>query len=786
MYSGVNMLGMALSLACVIIIFRYVYGEFTVDRFNKNLDRVYVTMRERSTNIGEGVFAGTFRMNVETVFDLTKHPGVESYSDFYILNNEEIDLDNQKYNATVLVADSNFVKITDYPVVSGIANLSDPNSALITQSFARKLFGNQDPLGQTFRHSNGNILSITGVIGQIPTKTTLSFDIIVPYYVLLQVPSPQTFVLLYPGVDYRTVNQQYEAFFEMPLWQSEIRYQLFPMSDVYFAKNVSSSVFRQGNYNHVTIITAVGILILLAGIINYINMYTVVILRRGRELGIKKVFGAKGHNIFMQLVFENLLMTGFALISAFIIVWIANPLIKNVLQLYQVPNIRFDLFLTFAILLCLPLITTLFPFFRYHYSRVVNTMQAFDKIRNTGNMRRIFLSFQYVITIVMIIVSLFFVKQFQFMLNTEPGYRTKDIIKAKFIKLPSRGSETIQEWITMVNNQEKMADEIVQKMNACPLFTDWTYGVSPNEFGSGAGTPFKMPGEKYKNILLTGVNESWLRLLDIKLKEGRLWDDETDNTYNYYLIVSESVLKLYGITDFNRALLQPENRLWMSADRPPEEMQTNPPYQIVGVVEDFDYLHLSQKSEPIAFYYFSGGFRGSTLMASIVPGRTQDAIEFLRNLHDETVGGEFIYSFVEDEIREMYNEDKKVATIYTIFTFIAIFISALGLFSMSLFEIQQRRKEIAIRKVLGASVVSIVKILSKEYLILVGVAMLVAFPLAYYWLYRVLQNYAHHINISWLIFALSGLATIVLTLITVGWQAKAAATANPVNAIKSE
>ena len=405
MYSGINILGMALSLACVIVIFRYVYGELTVDQFNEKIDRIYVTMLERGTNVGERHFSG---ISERYGIDMFKHSGVENFSHFMWFENDEIDVDNQKYNANILLADSNFLKITDYYVISGVHKTDNLHGALVSESFAKRIFGNQDPIGKSFRHSSNEILTISGILGETPTKSSLNFDIVASYQLseyLSSWPSNMTFVLLHPNVDYTTINKQYEDFFEEPFWKNQIRYQLFPMSKLYLDKSVAGSAFLRGNYSYIIVLMAVGILILLVGIINYINIYTVVILRRGRELGIKKVFGADGHNILIQLLTENLLITGLTLIAALIFSYAASPLITNVLQLGQISNIRFDIFLSFALLLSLPLITTVFPFFRYHYSTSVNSLRNFDKIQG-GSLRRFFLTFQYVITIVMIIVSL--------------------------------------------------------------------------------------------------------------------------------------------------------------------------------------------------------------------------------------------------------------------------------------------------------------------------------------------------------------------------------------------
>ena len=774
-YSCINILSLAISLACVITIFRYVYGEFTVDRFNEHLDRIYVVTQERSAYQGNVQFSGISNIIRETAFaDLTNHSGVERHAHFICFDNDEIDVDGRKFMAKVLAADSNFLKITDYPLISGVDRLTEPKSALITQTFAQKLFGHQNPVGKTFRHTSGEILTITGVIGQTTTKTTLSFDVVVSYYLSDRWGLvPQTFALLYSGVDYRTINKQYESFFDIPhpFLEQQIRCQLFPLSKVYFDKSVDNDVFRRGNYDYVTVLMAVGVLILLAGVISYINIFAVVVLRRGKELGIKRVFGAEGHNIFKQLLVENLLTTGLALILAFFIARAAYPFISGVLHLDQIFNIRFDMLLSFGILLSLPILVTLYPFFRYQYSMPVNSLRNFDKMRG-GSLRLTFLSFQYMITMVMIVVSLFFIKQFFFMRNSDPGYRTKDIVKVQFLKQTNHR----EKW----DEETKIADEIVQKMNDCPLFVNWTSGKSPNEFPQRKFS-FKLADGDYQDVKLIGVDERWLRSFEIPLKEGRIWDDNTDTTEDYLMIVTESVLKLYGISDFNNVLLQPNSRLWAKTI---EDMNTNPPYRIVGVMKDFDYLHLSQKPDPVVFCY-SQGNRYDPLIASIVPGRKQDAIEFLRNLHEETVGGEFAYSFVDDEVREMYREDKKIASIYTIFTFIAIFISALGLFSMSLFDIKQRRREIAIRKVHGASVYDIIRLLLKKYFWALSISFVIAAPVALFAINRYLEDFANKAPVSWWLFAIALTVTAGISLVTLIYQTQKAASQNPSEVMKN-
>jgi ABC-type antimicrobial peptide transport system permease subunit len=538
---------------------------------------------------------------------------------------------------------------------------------------------------------------------------------------------------------------------------------------------------------------AVGFLILLAGIINYVNIYTVVVLRRGKELGVKKVFGADRYLIYIQLLIENLLMTGCAIILAIGMVKLTNPLVTNILQFDQIPNIRFDLFLSLSLIVVLPLLTTLYPFLRYLYSPPANSLRNFDKIRDTGSFRQIFLSFQYVVTYVMIIVSLFFFLLLLFMLNTEPGFRTKDIIKVELFKNKpiNKGLTFTNEDFTIGENglanlsdramavmkadrdrKQQLVDVFFYLLNACPLFSCWSTTWESPSFTSSTNS-YKIPGGEYKEVNQLSGSENWFRLFDIKLKEGQLYTDDNQQ----HIIVTESFLKSFGIADFNNAEL-------LYKGYGDKEVSV----KIIGVMQDLNYFHLSQEKLPIVLEYLRDNIPEEPsllrhLLAAIVPGRTQDAIAFLRNLHDEMIGGEFTYSFVEDEMKEIYKEDKKIASIYSVFTFIALIISALGLFSISLFDVQQRRKEIAIRKVNGATLNDVIRLLLKKYFWSLSISFFIAIPIALFAINRYLEGFANKALVSWWLFAIAILLTAGISLLTLIFQTQKAANENPAEVV---
>ena len=787
-FSAINVVGLALSLACVISISHYVYGELTVDHFHTKLDRIYVTTLESPEYPGRKFFSGIFNPNrVPSFIDLREDPAVECSSMFFIYTDDEVSLEQQHFNAAVLVADSSFFKILDFPVVAGVSDLSRPESALITESFARKLFGKEDPIGKVLKHSSGASITITGVIGKTTAKSTLNFDVIISYYLTRWSSlSPNTLVLLAPNHDYREVNEKYASFFAESASVNgyQTKYQLFPLRNVYLNSDITSHALMKGNRSNTYLLFSVGVAILLVGVINFVNIYSAIVLRRRQEMGIKKVYGASGNRLFGQLWLENIILIGLALIIALSLLELFSPLIQNLMGFGQVPFTAFDLSLALSLLLFLPLVTTLIPFIHYHRTATVLSLSKLSTSCKRPATRRTLLCLQNVLTIFILIVSLFFVKQLRFMLHTDTGFRTHNIIEVPFSKqianMIYNDDDDDDDWEKRQNLERQIWGKIQFAMNASPLFDYWCVGSSP--VGERNESLFKIPGGTDQSVCLLGVNESWLNIFDIKPIAGRLFRDTLESFTSYALMATESAIKLFDITDFERVMLEPKRRLWYSTNVPREEMNTNPPYRIVGVVPDVHPGHLGQKGQPVVFLpegARDGVGSNAPLLAAIAPGHHQDAIAFLQQLHSEVIGGEFTYSFIEDQIKALYAEDQKVASVYSLFTVIAIVISALGLFGMSLFEIRQRNREIALRKVNGAHTFTIFIKLLKNYALLLSIAFAIAAPAAWIAIHRYLEDFSLKAPVSWWLFALSLLATAAISLLTLIWQTLKAANSNP-------
>jgi hypothetical protein len=504
-----------------------------------------------------------------------------------------------------------------------------------------------------------------------------------------------------------------------------------------------------------------------------------VMIRRNREFVLKKVFGAESYQIFVQLFVENLLPT---LVSLGIAFWLAAALgtfVENAFDIRQYSSLRFDICLALVLTVTLPAAISVAPYLRYRYFSPLRSLRQVNAGSKSLFSRKFFLCFQYFITMGLIVVSLFFIKQLNFMLDKDLGFRAQNIIRVPFLK-SYFGNLNIsnEEYDAKKQKEKEIMTVLAQKMNASPLFERWSFA----DFCIGGKTlleyRFTVAGKEARCQMM-GADETWFKLFDVQLLEGNLFDDET---VGHNMIVNESFIKQFGVIDYRDALIQlPNQRTGGNGEK------TGPSYRITGVVKDFHLEHLSRPIKPAVFYFHTvSSYSYDPVMAAFAPERRREVIEFMKNLHDELVGGEFTYSFIEDEIGAMYKDDKKAAMICTVFTGVAILISMLGLFGVSLFDVRQRRKEIAIRKIHGARIIDIMRLLLKKYFVVLSGAFAISIPATLFVIIKYLENFAVKAPISWWLYAVALLVTVAVSLLTLLYQTYTASNENPAVVIKSE
>lgn len=778
MYTVINIMGLALSLSCAIFIFHYVHHEMTVDTYTSNKNRIGFTVRyDKSQPSAPAVIGSPF-----------SDADVELLSDFTWYNKDMVTVGKEVFDVEVIVADSNFLKVMDFPVLYGHTDLlaHHPQNVIVSESFARKLFGKENPIGKKVVYSTGDPLTITAVISDQGPKRSMHFDLIVSD--LLQedwVNSfPMTVILIREGADFSVINKRHNAYEKSPQSMMESRYQLLPIAEAYFNTTVRTynKMLLTGNMSYVKQLSLVGILILLVGMFNFISIYTIIILKRGREFGLKKIFGNNPSRLFVQLYVENLFLTAISIfVCRFFLELFAGP-ISSLFDIAQQKNQAFDWLLSISLLFILPALAAIFPFFRFWYAPPVHSLKSIYMGGKSTTIRYLYLGVQYIVTFVLIVVSLFFVKQLHAMLHQDVGYTTDNIIRVPFQIYDRKTPTSNEEFHASLDRRKSAYARIEAQMNASPLFTSWEYTGPPHDytFDQGDGFPFRRPDQtEYQSMAVLPISKKILELFGFKLIEGRLWNDSIDHEGDAKLILNRKAMEVFGVNTLNHAELQPENPIWPRKD--------TSPYQIIGVIENFYCGHLSNPIVPIAYHMYNGMYSDDVpLVAHIVPGKKQEALAFLDKLHHETVDGTFNYSFATDEIKALYRVDKQITLIYSSFALIAIFISSLGLFGLSLFDIRQRYREIALRKVNGATTKEILPLLLKKYAITMGISFLVATPLSYWGIHVYLEDFAYQATISWWLFALAAVIVSLISFGTLIYQVKNAANINPSIILKGE
>lgn len=791
LYFTINLIGLVLCLACSMTIIRYLHQELTVDHYIPNLDRTYIFIRE-FTNQPPRPSGNSDRNSDPNHVNILADPAVEAYTTYMPVPGSDIVVNDERYKVNTIITDNMFLDVLPYPLKAGSAVFNSPNDVIITDKLAKRLFGKDNPLGKSITLHTGDILTVTGVLNEPRTKSTINFDLLANeqlnnHWAIMD----YDVIRLYPGTDVNALNDKYKDFIPLiSYWDRPTRLQFFPLKDLYMGSvvdllvNLTNTIYQQGNQTSIVILLVVVVLLLAIGLFNYINIYTVLMLNRAREFGVKKVYGAGTWTVLRQIWLENLVVISIALLFVWAIIELTYGLMESLLSIPIKQDISFDVWLSVCMLVFFSFIVSLAPALKYSYAPPVSSLRSVNVAGKSVVSRTVFLALQYMVTFFIVVVSMFFMKQLHYMLNTDLGYRTENVVKFSLFSSWSTQDVNTEEERNRRTELFQYADEVMkQKLSESPLFEKWSKGDFLHSLTPFM--PFKKDDGEYKQIAYASLDRTYMDMFDFQLLEGRLWDSEEDEWAQYKIIINETAKKLFGINDISTDYLQPESRIWWSSEI--DGMDKNPPYQIVGVIKDFKINHLSKANIPLGIVY-SGSLDGrDSFVAVISPGKKAEAIKYLRELSIELMGeGDFEYSFLEDEIGALYNEDKQILRIYITFSIIAIFISCLGLYGLSLFDIRQRYREIALRKINGASVMDIVSLLHRKYGYILLVSFIIATAFSYWIINKYLENFAHKAPVSWWLFAVAGIVVALISYITLGFQIRKAIRINPAEVLKGE
>ena len=773
-YTIINLLGLAFSLACSIILMRYIHRELTVDTHCIDREHVYAICTNTEGNRG---LSGLKQYNYDTISIDNRF--VEAMTTYIPLEKDYVISGTNRIPARCLVTDSVFFQLFHYPIVQGKLSLTTPQSALLTEKYARKIFGNENPIGKVLRYSNGKDITVEGIVGEPECKTTINFDIILSSKLSQHWERMNTELYRFlPGTDINAINKtgSVPRYINDPKYDTRTHtFSLISVKDIYWDGSLTDrepAMFLSGNHSHLIILSGVCLLLLLTGILNFINLYLVALLRRGKEYGLKKVFGVCGRTLFANIWIENTLLVLSALLVSWLIIEIMSAPTEYLFDIHF-SYTAFDGWLSASILLLLPVITSIYPYIKYNYTSPILSIRSIGVQSHSKHFRMFFLGAQYIITFLLVVLSLYFNRQLGMLLNTEPGFRTKNIMNVNLVYESKDFSSYTYE--SMQQRRQRVM-QLDNELNACPfieLYEPSYENILTPTFGTNY---LNNKGEKvFLNIHY--ATPAFFKLYDIKVIEGEIPDINKEDRRTVF-VVNKAALKALGYTSINGVGVIEENQKKANANA---SLQP-----IVAVVEDYFEGHLTSGIKP-TIYPVGARFSGDLYQIAYTPGKKKEVIDFLRNLEYKVYGSEdFEYTFLEDDIKAMYTQDRQTATIYSIFAGMAIIISSLGLLGISLFDIRQRYREIAIRKVNGASAKDLYRLLFRKYITVLIIAFVIAIPLAYYLINTYTQDFAVRAPVSIDIFIISLLLVIIISLGTLAYQIQKAAHINPTQIMKTE
>ena len=796
-YTALSLLGLIISLSGTVIISRYIYQEWTIDHFMPNLDRTYVLAEhykdEPTDNWG---FALSYDPNHQDCFvsPVEGQSDIEAYCDIALRKNFPISQPGQEvfYPAAVSVADSTFFHIYPVDIVEGARQLTAEGQCMVSEELAQRLFPGESAVGKTVNIESDTPHTILAVYRQPATKSSLRFDILQfnrKEDLLVSNAHNICLVLLREGADVEAYNER-QPFQELTMFSLRpARLFLKPYSE-------TSSRFGWNSYTvesykciqpknsptYLWMLLGVAVLLLLVGLFNFVNLFAVMRSHRRHELHVRRLFGASRWDVFCQLYAETFLVAVLTMIGVWTVVELAEPLLATYYNIEVLPQWKFDVALTLGIILGLPLMQG--PPFgpRGGHNRLFRRQNYSSPL---GGRRGGFLFLQFFISLALLNVSIYFMRQLHVMLSTDPGFRTKGLVS---VMVQPRGN--VEHWAdgeefeAYLSKMESQSDIIMQRLDACPHIKSYCY----DPMFIGDQSEHQINDGKYK-VDICWINPKSMELLGIKTVAGRSFNDSIDHFAQYLCMVNETFIRQLGVKDFHDFKVQFKSRMWYSGD---SDCSGNPPYEIVGVISDFHPGRQSEPLLPMVYMYersmsedSSRSFEGQYLLMDIAEGHEQEVIDYLRDLVHELYGtNELQYKWVEDQRQDLYKEDQRTARIFVTFSLLAITVTCLGVLGLMMFDVRRRFREIALRKVNGATFRDIALLLSRRYLIIFGIAAVASLPVSLLVIHRLMASYTIRTSFAWWIPLLSIAIILALCALTLWYQVWKATRIKPYKVLK--
>lgn len=763
-----------MGMTCVILVLVWVQNELSYDDFFKNADNIHLVLQgfnnSYSTSTSE-LMAPELKADFPEVEDVTRYG--------YVNEKFLFKYNNESFNEYVAFTDDRFFSIFNFPFIEGdrTTALSDPNSLVVTESFAKKYFGKKDVIGKIlsfdllgFKYN----LKITGVIKDLPQNTHFRRQAFVSLNIMdKNFPHmktwgsfwPRTYVVLNPNTSIKDFEQKITNTFKVHFptnQQSSLNFKLQDLKDIHLYSADIKDLAIHGNITSVYIIIIIALLILIIACANYINLSTAISFKRSKEVGIKKVIGAEKSHLIKAFIGETFIFIFISMTAAIVLAELFMPFLNNLtgksllinwLNLKLIGGLTIIALFTGIISSCYPAL------FLSSYDPLKILKGETHSGYKKSSLRKGLIIFQFTLLIGLIICTLVVTKQLNFVENGKIGYDKENILC-----IPLTGFGYSQ--IDALKNELSGNPNVIDACASQPI-DDRSLSSTTSFFWKGRAA------ETQQSITTLYADKDFVSTYKLKLKEGRYFSPAFASSDSNSFIINETAEKTIGMTS-------PLNKYFKVRGREGK---------IIGVVKDFHFSSFHKKIEPLVILQpiAKQNTRLQLLSIRLKPGNLQNSIASVKNIWEKiALTSPFNFYFLDQYIDNLYRTEQRTAILLSYFSFLAILIACLGLYGLTLFMTETKTKEIGVRKVLGASVKDIISLFAKDFIKWILLANIIAWPLAYYFMNEWLQGFAYKVDLSLWIFYLSGGIALFIAFATVSYQAIKTARANPVKSLRYE
>ncbi|HEY6978947.1 MAG TPA: FtsX-like permease family protein, partial [Chitinophagaceae bacterium] len=714
------------------------------------------------------------------------YPEVEEATRLNLNGDTRITYNNKTFKESKLaIVDSNFFSVFTLPFIKGNPKtaLMEPHTIVLTKDMAQKYFNTQEPIGKLLKIDN-ELFKVTGVINNIPSNCHFHFDFFVSLSNLPYARDPSwlssgmfTYIVLKKGYDYKKLEAKFPGMVEkymgpqiqrqmgLSLAQfrtkgNELGFILQPLTSIHLYSETNFELEPGGNASYVYIFGVIAIFMLAVACVNFINLSTASASKRAKEVGVRKVAGSGKFQLVSQFLSESMLITLFALIIALVLVQVALPAFNNISGKHLSFNIK-PILAFIALGLLVGIIAGIYPAFYLSSFKPIAVLKGKLTTNNKSfGLRSSLVVFQFFISVGLIISTIVVYQQMKFIQNKKLGYDKEQIL-------------TLPDSYALGKNEQVYKQQMLKDPRIVNATVSWYKPAGPTNSNNTLVYPEGHDNEMMK-VVDYHVDEQYIPTFGMQMAAGRNFSSAFA-TDSLGMIINESAAKAFGWNTMNST---GKTIIKVNSDK-----GTNISFHIVGVVKDFNFKSLHEPVTPLVMTFQPEG-------GLIFKIKTADVAGLLATMKKQwdafNTDEPFTYTFMDDLYNKTYAAEQKTGTILNIFSVLIIFVACLGLFGLATYTAEQRTKEIGIRKVLGASIGQVTQMLSKEFLKLVLIASLIAFPAAWWAMNKWLQSFAYRITISWWVFFVAAFAALLIAVITVSFQSIKAAIANPVKSLRTE